>query len=384
MDEYNTLSKARNPAFEFCEAEYWLAYRDGKPAGRIAALINHRYIEKWGNKYGRFGWVDFIEDFDVARALFATAEGWLRDKGMAGVNGPMGFTDLDKEGLLIEGFDQLGTMPMIYNHLYCPEFLERLGYRKDVDWLEYEVLVPKEIPDKVLRVQNLIPQRTGMHVYDWKTPAELERKFAKPIFALLDEAYAKLYGTTPLSDKQVQTYVDQYLGFADPRFIKIVGPGRQAGFLRLAFPSLFESPPEIRRARSSFGWVHLLGALRHPVGIDLLLIAVNPKHKGAGAVAFLDDVAYRELPQGRRRQRRDRGRAGDQLRSAEPLEKLRAQAAQEAARLHQDALTASPGCRGTGPARPGVVAPTATAGVSCPGGGSQCSSTSLPKIQTRG
>ncbi|PKL09465.1 MAG: hypothetical protein CVV51_03640 [Spirochaetae bacterium HGW-Spirochaetae-7] len=288
VDEYNTLSKARNPAFEFSEAEYWLAYRDGKSVGRIAALINHRYIEKWGNKYGRFGWVDFVEDFEVAQALFATAEGWLRGKGMVGVNGPMGFTDLDKEGLLIEGFDQLGTMPMIYNHPYYPEFIERLGYRKDVDWLEYEVKVPKDIPEKVLRVQNLISQRTGMHVYDWKTPAELKRKFAKPIFALLDEAYEKLYGTTPLSVKQVQTYVDQYLGFADPRFIKIVvDQDEKLVSFGLAFPSLSSALQKSGGRFFPFGWVHLLKALRYPVGIDLLLIAVDPKHKGAGAVAFL-------------------------------------------------------------------------------------------------
>ena len=287
-DEYNTLSRKRNPAFEFSEAEYWLAYRDGKPVGRIAALINHRYIEKWGNKYGRFGWVDFIEDFEVAQALFATAEGWLRGKGMVGVNGPMGFTDLDKEGLLIEGFDQLGTMPMIYNHPYYPEFVERLGYRKDVDWLEYEVMVPKDIPEKVMRVQNLISRRTGMHVYDWKTPAELKRKFARPIFALLDEAYEKLYGTTPLSDRQVQNYVDQYLGFADPRFIKIVVDRDDALVsFGLAFPSLSKALQKARGRFFPFGWVHLLGAMRHPVGIDLLLIAVDPKHKGAGAVAFL-------------------------------------------------------------------------------------------------
>jgi len=288
FDELATLSKDKNPAFEFSEAEYWMAYRNGKPVGRIAALINSRYVEKWGNKYGRFGWVDFIEDFEVAQALFKTAEDWLRSKGMVGINGPMGFTDIDKEGMLIEGFDQMGTMPMIYNHPYYPEFLERLGYKKDADWLEYEVMVPKEIPEKVLRVQELVAKRTGLHMYEWKSTAELKKKFAKDIFALLDIAYAPLYGTTPLSDRQVDMYINQYLGFADPRFTKVVvdKDGKLAAF-GIVFPSLTEALQKSGGRLLPFGWVHFIKAMKRPKGIDLLLIAVVPQYKALGAVAFL-------------------------------------------------------------------------------------------------
>jgi len=287
-DEYNTLSRKKNPAFEFCEAEYWLAYKDGKPAGRIAALINHRYIEKWGNKYGRFGWMDFIEDFEVAEALVKTAEDWLRAKGMVGINGPLGFTDLDKEGLLIEGFDELGTMPMIYNHAYYPEYLERLGYAKDVDWLEYEVKVPKEIPEKVKRVHDLISKRTGIHLYEWKTPRELKAKFGKDIFRLTDEAYSHLYGTTPFSERQVNAYIAQYLGFADPRFLKIVvnAEGRLVAF-GVSIPSLSRALQLSKGRLFPLGWFHLLRALKHPKGIDMLLVAIDPKEQSLGAVAFL-------------------------------------------------------------------------------------------------
>lgn len=288
FDDFNTLSKDKNPAFDFSEAEYWLAYRDGKVAGRIAAIINNRYIEKWGNKYGRFGWVEFIEDFDVASALFRTAEDWLRAKGMTGVNGPMGFTDLDKEGLLIEGFNELGTMPMIYNHPYYAEYIERLGYTKDVDWLEYEVKVPASIPEKVLRVQNIVAQRTGIHVYEWKKASELKEKFAKDIFALVDEAYAPLYGTTPLSQRQVDAYIDQYLGFADPRFTKVVvDKDDKLVTFGIVFPSLSRALQKARGRVFPFGWIHILRALRKPTGIDMLLIAVTPQYKAQGAVAFL-------------------------------------------------------------------------------------------------
>jgi len=288
FDEFATLSKDKNPAFEFSEAEYWLAYKDGKLAGRIAALINNRYIEKWGNKYGRFGWVEFIEDFEVAEALFKTAEDWLRSKGMVGVNGPMGFTDLDKEGLLIEGFDEVGSMPMIYNHPYYPEYIERLGYAKDVDWLEYEVKVPDSIPDKVTHVQEIVSKRTGIHIHEWKTTSELKRRFAKDIFALVDEAYAHLYGTSPLSPRQVDAYVNQYLGFADPRFTKVVvdNDGKLVAF-GIVFPSLTRALQKSQGRLFPFGWIHFLKAMKHPTGIDMLLIATDPRHKAPGAVAFL-------------------------------------------------------------------------------------------------
>lgn len=288
FDERATLRKDRNPAFEFSQAEYWMAYRDGEPVGRIAALINDKSIEKWGLKNGRFGWVEFVEDFEVAKALFATAEDWLRAKGMEGVIGPMGFTDIDKEGLLIEGFDQLGTMPMLYNHPYYPEYVERLGYAKDVDWLEYEVKVPATIPEKVARVQELVAKRTGLRVYPWKRPSELRKRFGEAIFALLNEAYAPLYGTTPLSKRQIDFYIDQYLGFADPRFTKVVvdAEGKLAAF-GIVFPSLSRALQRSKGRIFPFGWVHFLEASRHPRGIDMLLIAVDQRYKAMGAVAFL-------------------------------------------------------------------------------------------------
>jgi hypothetical protein len=288
IDELNTLSKKRNAAFEFCEAEYWMAYKDGKLAGRIAALVNHRYIEKWGKKAGRFGWFECIEDFEVAEALLKTAEDWARSKGLEYMNGPLGFTDMDKEGLLIEGYDELGTMPMIYNPPYYPEFIERLGYKKDVDWLEFEVHVPSEIPEKAIRVQELVQKRSGLRIAEWKSPKDLKKRYAKAVFELVDKAYGHLYGTTPLSDRQKDAYVSQYLGFVDPRFTKIiVDKNDKLVAFGIALPSLSRAIQKGGGRLFPFGWYHILHALKHPVSLDMYLIAMDPEESSLGAVALL-------------------------------------------------------------------------------------------------
>ncbi len=288
FDEFNTLRKDKNPAFEFCEAEYWLAYKDGKVAGRIAGIYNTRYIEKWGKKDARFGWIDFIDDYEVSEALLATVEAWARSKGMDGIVGPMGFTDADKEGMLIEGFEELGTMPMIYNYPYYPRHLERLGYTKEVDWLEFEVKVPASVPEKAQRVQELIAKRSGVHIYEWKTNKELARKFGKAVFALLDEAYADLYGTVPLTERQVEAYINQYLGFVDPRFTKILVDEKDEliGF-GIAMPSLSHALQKAHGRLFPFGWYHILRALKKPEGLDMYLVAVKKEYQARGVIALM-------------------------------------------------------------------------------------------------
>jgi hypothetical protein len=290
FDELNTLDPAKNPAFEFCEAVYFLAERDGEVVGRIAGIINRRAIEKWGKKYARFGWIDFIEDFSVAEALIRAVEEWAAGRGMEGVHGPLGFTDLDREGLLVEGFDQVATFITIYNGPWYGEYLERLGYAKDADWVEYRIKTPKEIPDKVKRVAELLGKRTGVRLYQWKTRRELASKFGREIFALLDETYAKLYGTTPLSERQARAYIDQYLGFVDPRFTKILvdEKGSLIG-LGLTMPSLSEALQKCRGRLLPFGWIRILRALRNPRPrlLDLYLVAVKTEYQSRGVVAML-------------------------------------------------------------------------------------------------
>jgi len=288
LDDMTTLSKDKNPAFEFCEAEYWMAYEDGVPVGRVAGIINNRVIEKWGKKYARFSWIDFIEDFEVAKALVETVEAWAKSKGLEGLQGPLGFTDLDKEGLLIEGFDQLGTYETGFNKPYYAPFMERLGFTKDIDWIEFRVKTPDSIPEKVQRVGALIAKRTGVRVYEWKSKKVLIKNYAHQLFELIDEAYDSLYGTYPLSEKQVQFYIGTYLGFVDPRFTKIIVDEKDdlVGF-GVALPSLANAARKASGRLLPLGWLHLLLALRHPEVIDLCLIAVKKEYQERGVVALI-------------------------------------------------------------------------------------------------
>ncbi|MDA8411390.1 MAG: GCN5 family acetyltransferase [Treponema sp.] len=288
FDDRNTLDPRRNAAFEFCEASYWLAEIEGRVVGRVAAIINRRYIEKWGNKYARFGWMDFIEDFEVAKALLGVAEGWARERGMEGMHGPLGFTDLDREGLLVEGYDRVATLATIWNPPYYVKYLERLGYSKDCDWVEFLIPVPDEVPEKVRRVNAILAKRTGVRIFEWKSKKALAARYAKDLFALIDEAYAGLYGTTPLSPRQVEAYTAQYFGFVDPRFTKVLvdEEDRLVGF-GIAMPSLSRALQRSRGRLLPLGWLHLLLALRKPEILDLYLVGVKKEWQSRGIVALL-------------------------------------------------------------------------------------------------
>jgi hypothetical protein len=288
MDDMNTLRKDKNPAFEYCEADYWMAYKDGKAVGRVAGIINNRVVEKWGKKYARFSWIDFIDDFEVASALVKTVEDWAKSKGMEGLQGPLGFTDLDKEGMLIEGFDQLGTYATGFNKPYYAPFMERLGFTKDVDWIEFRVKTPDSIPEKIQRVGDLISKRTGVRVYEWKSKKEMVKKFGDQIFELIDEAYDELYGTCPLTEKQVQFYIDTYLGFADGRFVKLLVDQEEKliGF-GITMPSLSLAARKAQGKLFPLGWYYFLKALKHPEVIDMYLVAIKKEYQERGVVALI-------------------------------------------------------------------------------------------------
>ena len=295
FDELHTLRRDKNPAFEYCDARYWLAYQDGKIAGRIAGIINHRYIEKWGNPYARFGWVDFVDDPEVVSALFGTVEQWAREEGMTGIHGPLGFTDMDHEGMLVEGFDELGTLATIYNHPYYPRHLESLGYVKDADWLEFEVRIPTQIPEKALRVERIVKQKLGIRALEAKNAKQM-LPYARELFGVLNQAFAPLYAFVPLSDRQIDMYVKQYFSFIKPDFTKILldANGRVAGFV-IAMPSLSRALQKARGRLFPFGFVHLLAAMRKPKSIDLYLAAIRPDLQGKGADALLMTEMNRSL-----------------------------------------------------------------------------------------
>ncbi len=287
FDEEATLRKDKNPAFDYCEARYWLAYRGDVVVGRIAAIINKAYIEKWNNRFMRFGWIDFENDENIARALIGEVEKWAKEKAMIAVHGPMGFTDLDHEGMLVEGFDQLGTLAAIYNHPYYPEIIAKLGYAKDVDWVEYKIKVPTTIPESLEKMASIVERRYGLSIVKAKKAKDI-LPYAKDIFDLINTAYADLYGVVPLTEKQIQYYTKQYFSFIRPDFVPLVldKAGKLIAF-GITMPSLSIALQKAKGSLFPFGVFHILKALKRNNLADLYLVAVNKAYQGKGVNAIL-------------------------------------------------------------------------------------------------
>ncbi len=289
-DTVNTLRKDRNAAFEFCEADYFLAYRSGKIVGRVAAIINHRANEKWNVKAVRFGWIDFIDDVEVVRALLDTVEEWGRERGMTEVQGPLGFTDFDPEGMLVEGFDREGTMVTIYNHPYYPKHLETLGYTKDADWVEYLLKLPEENWERTSRLSELVAKRLNLHSVKLTSRRQLVKKYGKPLFDLVNTCYAPLYGYSMLSDAQIKQYIAAYLPLINLRLVSLIANDKDELIgMGITLPSFSRA---LRRSRGKlfpFGWIHFLKPLlgSKPKQIDFLLIAIHPNYQGKGANALI-------------------------------------------------------------------------------------------------
>ena len=296
-DELNTLSKDRNAAFDFCEAEYYLAIKDGKVVGRVAAIINHKANEKWKKKDVRFGWIDFIDDLDVSYALFQAVEDYGRQKGMEDIVGPLGFTDMDPEGMLTWGFDRLGTMATSYNYAYYPQHMEQLGgWVKDNDYVEYYLEVPEKAPEKYTKIAEMVEKRYNLHVRKLTKRDIFEGGYGKKLFDLINLTYANLYGFSELSDRQIDQYIRMYFPLADLNLVTAVEDGNKDNQLvgiAITIPSLSRALQKCRRGRLlPFGWWYLLRAIKcHKTeAVDLLLIGVLPEYraKGANALVFAD------------------------------------------------------------------------------------------------
>jgi hypothetical protein len=287
FDELNTLRRDKNPAFEHCEARYWLAYRDGRIVGRVAAILNRKHIEKWEQRYMRFGWIDFIDDPRVSEALLLQVETWAKETGMTAVHGPLGFTDLDREGMLVEGFTELSTLATIYNHPYYPQHMEKHGYTKDTDWMEYEFSVPPEPNETIARIADISMRRCKLKILELHNKKEL-LLYAKELFKLLDDEYKHLYGTVPLTEKQIETYVNQYFGFVTPDFVPMIMDqnNRMVAF-GIIMPSLSLALQKAKGQLYPFGFIHLLRALKKNDRADLYLVAVRSEYQGKGVNAIL-------------------------------------------------------------------------------------------------
>lgn len=296
-DEVNTLSKNKNAAFDFCEAEYFLALKEGKIVGRVAAIINHKANEKWKKKDVRFGWIDFIDDIEVSRALFEAVEEYGRRKGMNDIVGPLGFTDMDPEGMLTWGFDKLGTMATIYNYEYYPQHMEKLGgWEKDNDYVEYYLVVPEKSPEKYTKIAEMVEKRYNLHVRKLTKKDIFQGRYGKKLFDLINLTYSDLYGFSELTDRQIDQYVKMYFPFADLNLVTVIEDGNkdnQLAGLGITIPSLSHALQKCRRGRLfPFGWWHLLRAIKfHKTdGVDLLLMGFLPEYrsKGANALLFAD------------------------------------------------------------------------------------------------
>ena len=282
-DEFDTFDKKKNGAYDYCESECYLALKDGRVAGRVAAIINHNANRDWKEHNVRFGWLDFIEDREVLKALLDAVEAWGKARGCTRMNGPWGFTDMDKEGLLVEGYEHLSPFTCLYNYPYYDKLLQELGFRKDVDWTQRVAKVTDQLPP-MFQFADMIEQRFGLHVARARSTRELSEKYGLAIFHMYNETFAPLFQFTPLTDKQIERYLQTYVPILRPEFVSVCldKDERPVGFT-FCVPSLSKA---VRRADGRlfpFGFVHILRALRHNDTLEALMIGVLPEYQGKGA-----------------------------------------------------------------------------------------------------
>lgn len=291
-DQIDTLRPEGNPAYDFCEAQSFMAFRNGEPVGAITAIINRAANEKTGERQVRFGFMDFIDDEEVVDGLFDAVAAWGRERGMTEMVGPLGFTDLDPEGMLTEGYDQIGTMATIYNYPYYVDHMERMGFEKDAEWVEYRITVPDGIPEKHQRISDIVARKFGLKVKKFTSKNKIKEQYGRAIFDLVNEAYADLYGFVPLTDRQIEHYINIYLGVLRLDDVTlIVDSDERLVALGISMPSMSKALQKSRGRLFPFGWYHLLRAINgHSDVVDLLLVAVKPEYqsKGVNALLFSD------------------------------------------------------------------------------------------------
>ncbi|MDD4994263.1 MAG: hypothetical protein PHR83_18735 [Paludibacter sp.] len=291
MDDLLNLTKGKNPALDFCDVAFFLAYSGNTIVGRIAAIINPVSNTTWNQKNVRFGWVDFIDDTEVSRLLFDTAVAWAKNKGMTAIHGPLGFTDFDHEGLLIEGYDKLGTLATIYNYPYYPTHFEQYGFTKDIDYKEYLITIPEVFPEKYFRVAEIVKQKYNLKSLYFKSRKEIVDNYALKIFDLLNLCYSHLYGFTKLNEKQIAFYIKLYFSFFRLDTISIVVDEKDdVVALGIAMPSFTKALQKAKGNLLPFGWLYMLKALKKNDIVDLYLMAVHPDYqsKGVNSIMFAD------------------------------------------------------------------------------------------------
>lgn len=297
-DDYNTFDPKKNGAFDFCQAQMFLAYKEGKVAGRVMAIINNRANETWKVKQVRYGWIDFINDEEVAKALLDAVAAWGKERGMTDIAGPLGFTDFDPEGMLVEGFERVATMIGIYNYPYYPQILEKLGYTKETDWMEYRITIPDELPERYYKYADIVIAKNKLNVRKVTRRMVNKENYGRKFFKLINETYYKLYGFSLLSDKQIDAYTKLYLGLLDTRMVSFVE--NEKGELVAAgvtMPDLTAALQKCGGKLFPFGWFHLLKAIfwKPCDTLDMLLVGVREDYRGKGLNAVLVTDLYPRL-----------------------------------------------------------------------------------------
>lgn len=287
FDEKNTLKKDRNPAFEFCESEYWLAYYGKELVGRVAGIINHKANKRWNENLVRFGWIDFIEDFRVAEKLIETVTIWGKEKGMTGIQGPLGFSDMDNEGMLIRGFEEKATLSSIYNYPYYPEYMIKMGFEKGADWLQYEITIPDKIPDKVERMASLVEKKFDLRYLQVRKAKEL-LPYARKMFVMLNQAFDILYGYSQLNEKQIVAYIKQYFGFIRHEFVSLIlDRNDNVIAFGITMPSLTHAFQKAAGRMFPLGFLHIYMAIKKNRFIDMYLVGVRPDYQQKGVLAMV-------------------------------------------------------------------------------------------------
>ncbi len=295
-DEMELLTPGKNPAFENAEAQPFLALCDGKIVGRIAAILSHAANRKYGTKNLRFSWFDTIDDLEVARALFAAAEDWGRQRGMETITGPHSFTDLDPEGMLIQGFEELSTIAVMYNYAYYPPLVEQCGFTKDIDYVEFQALPPvgATLPEKTLKLAEWAQKRNNFRIVKYKTVRQAKKERAAELFDVLDEAFEELYGTVPLSRTQKEYFVNKYMSLVNPDFLEIAvnEKDEMVGFI-IAMPSLSRAFQKANGRLFPFGFIHILRALKKYDTLDFYLAGVKKAYRGKGVDLIMTIDVFR-------------------------------------------------------------------------------------------
>lgn len=289
-DEMKSLMPEENPAFDFCDAKFWLAYNNNKVVGRIGGIINKKHNEKMGVSMARFSRMEFIDDHEVSAALINKVIEWAKEKKMTGIHGPLGFTNLDHQAVLIEGFDFLPSVASEFHMSYYMHHFDTLGLEKEIDWLEFRLTIEDQVPPKAVQMAELIKKRYGFSVKTYKSVKEL-MPFAPDMFKVLNNAFSELFSVIPFDDKMSQFYIKKYIPMLNPKFVKVVfdKDNQLIGFV-IGVPSLSKAMQKAKGKLFPFGFLHIMRALKRPKVVDLFLTAVEPHYQNMGltAVIFCD------------------------------------------------------------------------------------------------